>query len=71
MNECEFYSNLEPMSTVVRAPEGKISLYCKGADSVILERLTMSQLYTEKALFHLQVRRSFLWYSCLLYLIIL
>ncbi|CAJ0850446.1 3974_t:CDS:2, partial [Entrophospora sp. SA101] len=27
------------MSTIVRGPDGKIKLYCKGADTVILERL--------------------------------
>ncbi|CAL8333844.1 unnamed protein product [Arctogadus glacialis] len=27
------------MSVIVRSPEGKVSLYCKGADSVIFERL--------------------------------
>jgi len=43
------------MSTVVRTPEGKIKLYCKGADTVILERLSKSQLYTEKTLLHLEV----------------
>jgi hypothetical protein len=36
------------MPTVVHTLEGKINLYCKGAATVILERLTMSQLYTEK-----------------------
>ena len=27
------------MSVVVRDPEGRITLYCKGADTVIFERL--------------------------------
>ena len=44
------------MSTVVRDPDGKIKLYCKGADTVILERLASSQPYTEKTLAHLEVR---------------
>uniref|UniRef100_A0A8C5C5I2 Phospholipid-transporting ATPase n=1 Tax=Gadus morhua TaxID=8049 RepID=A0A8C5C5I2_GADMO len=30
------------MSVIVRSPEGKVSLYCKGADSVIFERLNPS-----------------------------
>jgi len=47
------------MSTVIRTPEGKIKLYCKGADTVILERLAKNQLYTEKTLLHLEVRLAF------------
>lgn len=43
------------MSTVVRGPDGKIKLYCKGADTVILERLAPSQSYTEKTVVHLEV----------------
>jgi phospholipid-transporting ATPase len=43
------------MSTLVRTPEGKIKLYCKGADTVILERLAKEQLYVEKTLVHLEV----------------
>lgn len=43
------------MSTVVRMPNGKIKLYTKGADTVILERLSKNQPYTEKTLVHLEV----------------
>ena len=43
------------MSTVVRGPDGKIKLYCKGADTVIVERLAPSQPYTERTLAHLEV----------------
>ncbi len=43
------------MSTVVRAPGGKIKIYTKGADTVILERLSKNQPYTEKTLAHLEV----------------
>lgn len=42
------------MSTVVRTPEGQIKLYCKGADTVILERLGPNQLFVEKTLVHLE-----------------
>lgn len=35
----EFNSTRKRMSVIVRTPEGKIVLYCKGADSVIYERL--------------------------------
>jgi phospholipid-translocating ATPase len=36
----EFNSTRKRMSVIARSPEGKIMLYCKGADSVIYERLT-------------------------------
>jgi phospholipid-transporting ATPase len=42
------------MSTVVRTPEGKIKIYTKGADTVILERLSKHQPFTEKTLGHLE-----------------
>ncbi|KAL1753669.1 hypothetical protein FB107DRAFT_264155 [Schizophyllum commune] len=35
----EFNSTRKRMSVAVRAPDGRIILYCKGADSVIYERL--------------------------------
>jgi phospholipid-translocating ATPase len=35
----EFNSTRKRMSVVVRSPEGRLILYCKGADSVIYERL--------------------------------
>ena len=47
------------MSTVVRCPDGKIKLLCKGADTVILERLSEDQPYTEKTLIHLEVSLDF------------
>jgi len=56
LNVCEFNSTRKRMSTIVRGPDGKIKLYCKGADTDILERLAPSQLYTEKTLAHLEVR---------------
>ncbi|KDQ19994.1 hypothetical protein BOTBODRAFT_125521 [Botryobasidium botryosum FD-172 SS1] len=54
LNVCEFNSTRKRMSTVVRGPDGKIKLYCKGADTVILERLSQDQLYTEQTLAHLE-----------------
>ncbi|EIN08690.1 aminophospholipid-transporting P-type ATPase [Punctularia strigosozonata HHB-11173 SS5] len=54
LNVCEFNSTRKRMSTVVRGPDGKIKLYCKGADTVILERLSKDQPYTEKTLQHLE-----------------
>jgi len=35
----EFNSTRKRMSVIVRAPDGRLILYCKGADSVIYERL--------------------------------
>lgn len=55
LNVCEFNSTRKRMSTVVRGPDGKIKLYCKGADTVILERLAKNQPYTERTLVHLEV----------------
>jgi phospholipid-transporting ATPase len=55
LNVCEFDSTRKRMSTVVRGPDGKIKLYCKGADTVIFERLAPSQPYNEKTVAHLEV----------------
>jgi phospholipid-transporting ATPase len=55
LNVCEFNSTRKRMSTVVRTPEGQIKLYCKGADTVILERLSKDQPFTERTLGHLEV----------------
>lgn len=55
LNVCEFNSTRKRMSTVVRCPDGKVKLYCKGADTVILERLAKHQPYTERTLVHLEV----------------
>ncbi|KAF8893873.1 aminophospholipid-transporting P-type ATPase [Infundibulicybe gibba] len=54
LNVCEFNSTRKRMSTVVRMPNGKIKIYTKGADTVILERLSKHQPYTEKTLVHLE-----------------
>ncbi|KAK9845741.1 hypothetical protein WJX81_001079 [Elliptochloris bilobata] len=39
LNILEFDSMRKRMSVIARTPEGKIMLYCKGADTVIYERL--------------------------------
>ncbi|KAJ7287299.1 aminophospholipid-transporting P-type ATPase [Mycena rebaudengoi] len=54
LNVCEFNSTRKRMSTIVRMPDGKIKVYCKGADTVILERLSKNQPYTEKTMVHLE-----------------
>lgn len=51
----EFTSTRKRMSIVVRYPDGKISVICKGADSAILPRLKQNSLAKQKA--H-QVRMS-------------
>jgi phospholipid-transporting ATPase len=51
---CEFNSTRKRMSTIFRTPEGKIVCYCKGADTVILERLGKDNPYTEVTLTHLE-----------------
>jgi len=42
LNVIEFTSTRKRMSIIVRTPSGEIKLFCKGADSVILERLGSS-----------------------------
>ena len=49
------------MSTIIRTPDGKIKIYTKGADTVILERLGKNQRYTETTLAHLEVSPLFLY----------
>ncbi|EGR47508.1 uncharacterized protein TRIREDRAFT_79258 [Trichoderma reesei QM6a] len=39
LNTIEFNSTRKRMSTIVRMPDGRIMLFCKGADSVIYARL--------------------------------
>ena len=39
LNTLEFNSSRKRMSAIIRMPDGKIILYCKGADSVIYSRL--------------------------------
>ncbi|KAM0203709.1 hypothetical protein ACHAPI_000708 [Fusarium lateritium] len=45
----EFTSARKKMSMVVRFPDGRVSVICKGADSAILPRLKMSQVAKQKA----------------------
>nr|XP_012138292.1 PREDICTED: probable phospholipid-transporting ATPase IA isoform X4 [Megachile rotundata] len=40
LNVIEFTSARKRMSVIVKTPDGKIKLFCKGADSVIYERLS-------------------------------
>ncbi|KAK7206902.1 phospholipid-transporting ATPase 1 [Myxozyma melibiosi] len=54
LNICEFNSTRKRMSAIFRCPDGRIRLYCKGADTVILERLSPGNPYAEATLQHLE-----------------
>ncbi|KAK4089232.1 hypothetical protein Purlil1_6221 [Purpureocillium lilacinum] len=45
----EFSSKRKRMSIVIRMPDGRISVFCKGADNVIMSRLKLSHLAEQKA----------------------
>lgn len=51
---CEFNSARKRMSTVVRTPDGRLMLLCKGADTVILPRLAPQQACLDATLAHLE-----------------
>ena len=50
----EFNSTRKRMSTIFRCPDGKVRCYCKGADTVILERLGKDNPIVEATLQHLE-----------------
>ncbi|KAJ3043978.1 hypothetical protein HDV00_003505 [Rhizophlyctis rosea] len=52
---CEFNSTRKRMSLVARTPDGKVVLYVKGADTVILERLAPTgNPYVDATCIHLE-----------------
>jgi phospholipid-transporting ATPase len=51
---CEFNSTRKRMSAIFRCPDGRIRCYCKGADTVILERLSSDNSHVEITLQHLE-----------------
>ncbi|KAK3302169.1 uncharacterized protein B0T15DRAFT_295097 [Chaetomium strumarium] len=51
---CEFNSTRKRMSTIYRCPDGKVRCYCKGADTVILERLNDNNPHVDVTLRHLE-----------------
>lgn len=51
---CEFNSSRKRMSTIFRCPDGKIRIYCKGADTVILDRLHPENPTVEATVQHLE-----------------
>ena len=73
LNICEFNSTRKRMSAIVRGPDGKIKLYCKGADTVILERLAENNPFIEPTLIHLEVKAKerVIFFSCAKILILL
>ncbi|SMN21489.1 similar to Saccharomyces cerevisiae YAL026C DRS2 Aminophospholipid translocase (flippase) that maintains membrane lipid asymmetry in post-Golgi secretory vesicles [Maudiozyma saulgeensis] len=54
LNVCEFNSTRKRMSAIFRFPDGSIKLLCKGADTVILERLGPNNMYIEPTTRHLE-----------------
>lgn len=55
LNVLEFTSARKRMSVIIRTASGEIKLYCKGADTVIYERLAPDgQAYREATLRHLE-----------------
>jgi len=53
LNIIEFTSNRKRMSVICRLPDGRIRLYCKGADSIICARLSKTQQYLDTLTEHL------------------
>lgn len=55
LNICEFNSTRKRMSAIFRCPDGTIKLFCKGADTVIMERLGKDyNPYVEATVRHLE-----------------
>ncbi|XP_074180726.1 phospholipid-transporting ATPase IA isoform X5 [Rhinolophus sinicus] len=54
LNVLEFTSTRKRMSVIVRTPSGKLRLYCKGADTVIYDRLAETSKYKDITLKHLE-----------------
>ncbi|CAO3628413.1 unnamed protein product [Mucor hiemalis] len=54
LNVCEFNSTRKRMSVIIRGPDGRVKLYCKGADTVILERLSDDNPFVKPTLEHLE-----------------
>ncbi|KAF2011328.1 phospholipid-translocating P-type ATPase [Aaosphaeria arxii CBS 175.79] len=44
----EFSSKRKRMSIIVRFPDGRICIFCKGADSIVMQRLKMATLANKK-----------------------
>ena len=46
----DFTSSRKRMLTVLRFPDGRVAVFCKGADNVVLERLRNAELAQKKAI---------------------
>ena len=44
----EFSSKRKRMSVIVRLPDGRICVFCKGADTIVMQRLKLAALANEK-----------------------
>lgn len=55
LNILEFDSTRKRMSVVCRCPDGKLRIYCKGADTVIYERLAESSAFKQETQRDLQI----------------
>ncbi|XP_025203440.1 probable phospholipid-transporting ATPase IA [Melanaphis sacchari] len=54
LNIIEFTNSRKRMSVIVRTPDGQIKLFCKGADTSIIKRLSKSgEKYKNQSLMHL------------------
>ncbi|GMG40723.1 unnamed protein product [Ambrosiozyma monospora] len=54
LNICEFNSTRKRMSALFRCPDGSIRLYVKGADTVILSRLSENNEFVDATTKHLE-----------------
>lgn len=54
LNVLEFNSTRKRMSVIVEDERGTLKLYCKGADSVIFERLAPNQPFKDTTTAHLK-----------------
>lgn len=54
LNVLEFSSDRKRMSVIIRTPNNEIKLYCKGADSVIMERLSPDDTNIRLTMEHLE-----------------
>lgn len=45
----EFSSSRKRMSIIVRLPNGKVCIFCKGADTTIMQKLRLSSMATQQA----------------------
>lgn len=54
LNVCEFSSNRKRSSVILKSPQGKIILFCKGADSIILKLLNPESKHLKETIENLE-----------------